>query len=96
MQHVDLNVVRYAAMVLVTADENGIIVGCEYALPEGGVCGEPAEYLVPDATRAGGGGQDIEQRPVMFCGERLEEMLGYPPAEQPIFGRIQGPEQGDE
>lgn len=91
VNYVDLNVVCYAAMVLVNADENRLTVGCEHET-ENGICGEPAEYLVPDATRPGSGGQDVEQRPAMFCREHLEEMLGHPPAEQSIFRRIVGPE----
>ena len=51
----------------------------------------PAAYLVPDATRPGGGGQDVERRPAMFCREHLEEMLGHPPEEQPVFRRVEGP-----
>ncbi len=90
MNYVDLNVVRYAAMVLVNADETGQTVGCEHDT-ENGICAEPAEYLVPDATLPGGG-QDIEQRPAMFCREHLEEMLGHSPAEQSVFRRIVGTE----
>jgi hypothetical protein len=63
---VDLNIVRYAAMVLAAAEKNGQTVVCEYGYMP--ICGEPAEYLVPDATRPGGAGQDIEQRPAMFRG----------------------------
>ena len=84
--------VRYAAMVLVNADENRQTVGCEHET-KNGLCGEPAEYLVPDATRLGGGDQDIEQRPAMFCREHLEGMLGHPPAEQSVFRRLAGPEE---
>ncbi len=78
-------------MVLVNADENGQPVGCEHET-ENGMCGEPAEYLVPDATHPGVGG-DIEQRPAMFCGEPLEGMLEHPPAEQSIFRCIVGPDE---
>ena len=46
---------------------------------------------MPDATRAGGGGKDIEQRPAMFCRKHLEELLGHTPEEQPIFRRHSGP-----
>ena len=90
MQYVNLNVVRYAAMVLASAEESGITVGCEHEVGEG-ICGEPVEYLVPNATRSGGGGQDIEERPAMFCREHLEELLGHAPEEQPIFRRHPGP-----
>jgi hypothetical protein len=86
VQYVDLNVVRYAAGILAAAEEIGETVYCE-AQP----CGHPAAYLIPDATPAGGGGHDIEQRPAMVCRVHAEEMLGHAPQEQPIFRRIEGP-----
>jgi len=90
LQYVDLNIVRYAAEVLRAAEESDTVIACEFE--EGkGICGEPVSYLVPVAARAGGGGQDIEARPGMFCRAHLEEMLGHPPEEQPIFRRIEGP-----
>lgn len=88
MQYVDLTIVRYAAAVLKAVDEAGEKLFCE-AQP----CEYPAEYLIPDATRAGGGGKDIEQRPAMVCREHAEEMLGYAPDEQPVFRRLEGPEE---
>jgi hypothetical protein len=87
MQYVQLNVVRYAAAFLTAADETGQTISCEV-----GPHDEPATYLIPDATRPGGG-QDVEQRPAMVCREHLEEMLGHPPEEQPIIRRLQGPDQ---
>ena len=90
MQYVELKIVRYAAQILADVEEAGQNVGCEYELPEDRLCGWPAVYLVPDATRAGGGGQDVERRPAMFCREHLEEMLGHAPEEQPIFRRLRG------
>ena len=90
MQYVELEIVRYAAQILADVEEAGQNVGCEHELPEGRLCGRPAVYLVPDATRAGEGGQDVERRPAMFCREHLEEMLGYAPEEQPIFRRLRG------
>ncbi len=84
--------VRYAAMVFINADVNRQTLGCEHDA-ENGLCGEPVEYLVPDATRPGGGGRGIEHRPAMFCREHLEEMLGHPPAKQSIFRRIVGSEE---
>ncbi len=92
MQYVELDIVRHAAAILAAVEEAGQNVGCEAERPEGGLCGSPAAYLVPDATRAGGGGQDVERRPAMFCREHLEEMLGHPPENQPVFRRVVGPE----
>ena len=86
MQYVDLNVLRYVAMVLASAEEQGITLGCEYEVGDT-ICGKPVEYLVPDATRSGGGGYDIEQHPAMFCREHPEKLLGHPPNVQPVFRR---------
>ena len=86
MQYVDLKIVRYAAAILAAADEAGLTISCEEGHLEA-----PAEYLIPAATRAGGGGRDVEQRPAMVCREHLEEMLGHAPEEQPLFRRIEGP-----
>jgi len=88
VQYVDLKVVRYAAGILAAADEVGHTIYCEEQPCEG-----HAEYLIPDATRAGGGGRDIEQRPAVVCREHATEMLGHAPQEQPIFRRHQGPEE---
>ena len=57
MQYIDLDIVRHAAAILAAVEEAGQNVGCEHEQHEGGLCGRPAVYLVPDATRAGGGGQ---------------------------------------
>ena len=104
MQYVDLEIVRHAGAILAAVEEAGQNVGCEAemredelsegALAESALCGQPAVYLVPDATRAGEGGQDVERRPAMFCREHLEEMLGHAPEEQPIFRRLEGPGSG--
>ena len=91
MQYVQLDVVRYAAAILAAADEAGKTIYCEV-----GPHGAPVAYLIPDATRAGGGGQDVEQRPAMVCREHLEEMLGHAPEEQPIFWRLRGPDPDPE
>jgi len=88
MQYVQLHVVRYAAAILAAADGSKQTLFCEEQL-----CEEPLAYLIPDAARPGGGGQDVEQRPAMVCRTHAEEMLGYPPEDQPIFRRIQGPEE---
>lgn len=87
MQYVQLDVVRHAAAFLTAADGTGQTISCEV-----GPHDEPATYLIPDATRPGTDGQDVEQRPAMVCREHLEEMLGYPPEEQPIFRRLRGSE----
>ena len=79
MQYVELEVVRYAAGMLAAAEEAGHTLVCE-AQP----CERPIKYLVPDATRAGKDGQDVEQRPAIVCREHLEEMLGHTPEDQPI------------
>jgi len=86
MQYVHMDVVRYAAAILMAGDEAGQTIFCEEQ-----PCEEPVAYLVPNATRSGGGGQDVEQRPAMVCREHLEEMLGRAPEEQPIFRRLRGP-----
>jgi hypothetical protein len=101
LQYVDLDIVRHAAAILAAVEQAGQNVGCEAELPEdelpkGGLpesalCGRPAAYLVPDATRAGGGGQDVERRPAMYCGMCLERTLGHAPEEQPVFRRVAGP-----
>ncbi len=95
MQYIDLDIVRHAAAILAAVEEAGQNIGCEYEQPEGRLCGRPAVYLVPDATRPGGGGQDVERRPAMFCREHLEEMLGHAPEEQPVFRRVVGPERDE-
>ncbi len=101
MQYIDLDIVRHAAAILAAVEQAGQNVGCEAELledelpegrlPESALCGRPAVYLVPDATRPGGGGQDVERRPAMFCREHLEEMLGHPPEEPSVFRRVEGP-----
>lgn len=59
------------------------------------MCAQPIEYLIPKVSLPGGGGQDIETRPAMVCRGCLEEMLGHAPEEQPLFGRLMGPSQGE-
>ena len=96
MNYVEVNTLRYGAMIITTmeaAPEE--YPGPRYPTCEYGYyppCGERADYFVPDATRPGGGGQDVEMRPAWFCRDHLEEMLGHPPVEQPLFRRIVGPE----
>ena len=86
MQYVDLNIVRYAAAILAAADQAHRPIYCEVQ-----PCETLAAYLIPDATRPGGGGQDIEQRPAIVCREHAQEMLGHAPEEQPVFRRLEGP-----
>ncbi len=85
MQYIELDIVRHAAAILADEEEAGQNVGCEAELPEGRLCGDPAVYLVPDATRSGGSGQDVERRPAMYCRGHLEGMLGHAPEEQSGF-----------
>ena len=85
MQYIELDIVRHAAAMLADAEEAGQNVGCEAEGDEGRLCGRPAVYLVPDATRAGGGGRDVGRRPAVYCRGHLEEMLGHAPEEQPGF-----------
>jgi hypothetical protein len=56
-------------------------------------CEGLAEYLMPDATRLGGGSSDIEIRPAWFCRKHLGTLLGRDPGEQPILRRVEGPEK---
>jgi hypothetical protein len=101
LQYVELGIVRHAVAILAAVEEAGQNVGCEAelqedelpegALPESALCGRPADYLVPDAARAGGGGQDEDRRPAMFCREHLEGMLGHAPEEQPAYRRAEAP-----
>ena len=85
LQYVELDIVRRAAAMLADAEEAGQNVGCEAEEDEGRLCGRPAAYLVPDATRAGGDGREVERRPAMYCRGHLEEMLGHAPEERPGF-----------
>jgi uncharacterized protein (DUF779 family) len=54
-------------------------------------CFKTAEYLIADGTRVSAGG-DIEAAPQWICREHLEEILGHAPIQQPIFHRIERPE----
>jgi len=62
LQYVDLDIVLHAAAILAAVEEAGQNIGCEYEQSEGGLCGRPAAYLVPDATRAGGERREHDQR----------------------------------
>ncbi len=95
MNYVNLKIVRLIASSLAMAEEHGLNPGCEAEKPGGEVCAQPIEYLIPKATRPGGGGQDIEIRPATVCRGCLEEMLGHAPEEQPLFRRLVGPSRGE-
>jgi hypothetical protein len=91
LQYVDLEVVRYAAGMLAAPEEAGHTLVCK-SQP----CERPIAYLIPDATRPGRDGQEVEQRPAIVCQEHLEEMLGHALEEQPICRRLEGPGQAPE
>jgi hypothetical protein len=86
---------RIQAQILQRLEEHQGFVPCEWwSDPDSsGPCGEPAEYLMPDATRPGSGGSDIEIRPAWFCRTHISELLGRDPGEQPFFRRIEDPEE---
>ncbi len=85
---------RLQAQVLQKLEEQQGFVPCEWWTDlDSGPCGEPAEYLMPDATRLGGGGSEIEIRPAWFCRTHISELLGRDPGEQPFCRRIEGPEE---
>jgi hypothetical protein len=94
VNYVSVEALKYACEVLRAtreAQEQGLdpTLGCGWQ-PDPGVapCGKPAEYLVPDGTRASASG-DIEAAPQWFCRRHLELELGEPVREQPIFRRIE-------
>ncbi len=92
INYIHIDVLRLQAQVLQQLEEHQGFVPCEglqYSVP----CEEPAEYMMPDATRPGGGGSDIEIRPAWFCRTHLSELLGRDPGEQPLFRRIREPEE---
>jgi hypothetical protein len=82
---------RLQAQLLHDLEEQHGFVPCE-GLEHRPPCGKPAEYLMPDATRPGHGGSDIEIRPAWFCRKHLSELLGRDPGEQPYLRHIEGPE----
>ena len=92
INYVHIEVLRLQAQILAHLEKSQGYVPCE-GLDYSGSCGAPAEYMMPDATRTGGGGSDIEIRPAWFCRTHLSELLGRDPGEQPHFRRIIGPEE---
>lgn len=94
INYVHIDILRLQAQILEQLAAHQGFVPCEGGTgPDRILCGEPAEYLMPDATRPGGGGSDIEIRPAWFCRTHLSEILGRDPGEQPLFRRIEGPEE---
>jgi hypothetical protein len=83
---------RLQAQTLREREERHGFVPCE-GLENVSSCAAPAEYLMPDATRPGDGGSDIEIRPAWFCRKHLGTLLGRDPGEQPILRHIEGPEE---
>ena len=83
---------RLQAQVLRELEEHHGFIRCE-GLENVSSCVAPAEYLMPDATRPGDGGSDIEIRPAWFCRRHLSMLLGRDPGEQPYIRRIEGPEE---
>jgi len=85
---------RFQAQVLEKLEGSQGFVACEWETGlEGSPCGEPAEYLMPDAARPGSGDAAVEIRPAWFCRTHLSELLGREPGEQPLLRRIEGPEE---
>ena len=85
MNYVDLRLVEYAGRLLEAAERSGQAMVCEYGEP---ICGERAEYLIPDAPLAIAGQDSILVRPAMFCRRHVAERLGHSPEEQPPFRRF--------
>ena len=101
MNYVSVAVIKYAAGIIKAVEQAKELhpdlpagLACQYQEEHAGEpCGRDAEYLVADGTRVSAGG-DIEEGPLWFCREHLEQELGEPIREQPIFRRIEGFEEG--
>lgn len=97
MNYISVDVLRYAAMVMESIEKAKELypdqpagLACQYQEEHGGrPCGRTAKYLVADGTRVLAGG-DIEEGPLWFCREHLEEELGELVREQPLFRRTEG------
>ena len=96
MNYVSIGVVRYASQIMELMEQHGKehpehpgVPLCNWQPhPSADPCFRPAEYLAPDATRVSAGG-DIEAAPQWYCREHLEQELGAPVREQPLFRRIE-------
>jgi hypothetical protein len=99
MNYASIEVVQYAARIMDAMrrfkeehpeDEDPGVPLCNWQPhPSARPCLRPAEYLVPDASRVSAGG-DIEAAPQWYCKAHLEQELGAPVREQPLFRRIEG------
>ncbi len=102
MNYVSIEVIRSAAMTLNGLEQHKAehpehpgVPGCNWqSHPTARPCLRSAEYLAPDASRVSAG-DDIEAAPQWYCREHLEQELGAPPREQPLFRRIRGLEQDE-
>jgi hypothetical protein len=92
INYIHIDMIRYQAQALQELEAHRGVMPCE-GLENVRSCEQPAEYLMPDATRPGDGGSDIEIRPAWFCRKHLCTLLGRDPGEQPILRHIEGPEE---
>ena len=92
INYIHIDMLRYQAQELQELEAHQMSMPCE-GLENMTSCEAPAEYLMPDATRPGSGGSDIEIRPAWFCRRHLSMLLGRDPGEQPHFRRIEGSEE---
>jgi hypothetical protein len=91
INYIHIDMLRFQAQALQQLEAHQGVMPCE-GLENVSSCAQPAEYLMPDATRPGGGGSDIEIRPAWFCRKHLSILIGRDPGEQPYFRRVEGPE----
>jgi hypothetical protein len=91
INYIHIDMLRFQAQALQQLEAHQGVMPCE-GLENVSSCEQPAEYLMPDATRPGGGGSDIEIRPAWFCRKHLSILIGRDPGEQPYFRRVEGPE----
>ena len=92
INYIHIDMLRVQAQALEELEAHQRSMPCE-GLENMTSCEQPAEYLMPDATRPGSGGSDIEIRPAWFCRRHLSMLLGRDPGEQPHLRRIEGPEE---
>jgi hypothetical protein len=91
INYIHIDMLRFQAQALQQLEARRGVMPCE-GLENVSSCEQPAEYLMPDATRPGSGDSDIEIRPAWFCRRHLSILIGRDPGEQPYFRRIEGPE----